>query len=144
MQAHNERREALYERVDFWARRLNVQPPRVRVQHMTRKWGSCSTSGTITLASDLADHDPAFTDFVIAHEVAAPASAEPRKAVQGSDERPRAQSGRHTTRNEQGTSLNIAILAVHRVWPRPRPVYWLFETGGLVKTWVLGLLVSVG
>ena len=69
MQAHNERREALYERVDFWARRLNVQPPRVRVQHMTRKWGSCSTSGTITLASDLADHDPAFTDFVIAHEL---------------------------------------------------------------------------
>jgi len=36
---------------------------------MTRKWGSCSTSGTITLASDLADQEAGFQDFVIAHEL---------------------------------------------------------------------------
>ena len=34
---------------------------------MTRKWGSCSTRGTITLAADLADKDSAFQDFVIEH-----------------------------------------------------------------------------
>lgn len=36
---------------------------------MTRKWGSCSTSGIITLAEDLAEQEPGFRDFVIAHEV---------------------------------------------------------------------------
>jgi predicted metal-dependent hydrolase len=36
---------------------------------MTRKWGSCSTLGTVTLAADLADQQPGFQDFVIAHEL---------------------------------------------------------------------------
>jgi len=36
---------------------------------MTRKWGSCSSHGIITLASDLTDQEPGFRDFVIAHEV---------------------------------------------------------------------------
>jgi predicted metal-dependent hydrolase len=36
---------------------------------MRRKWGSCSTGGVITLAIDLADQDPEFRDFVIAHEL---------------------------------------------------------------------------
>lgn len=46
-----------------------MQPPRVRVQRMTRKWGSCSTSGTLSLASDLAEHEAGFIDYVIAHEL---------------------------------------------------------------------------
>ena len=36
---------------------------------MTRKWGSCSTLGIVTLAVDLADRTPDFQDFVIAHEL---------------------------------------------------------------------------
>jgi predicted metal-dependent hydrolase len=36
---------------------------------MTRKWGSCSTAGTITLAADLSDQAVGFQDFVIAHEL---------------------------------------------------------------------------
>jgi predicted metal-dependent hydrolase len=36
---------------------------------MTRKWGSCSTAGIITLALDLVDQDACFQDFVIAHEL---------------------------------------------------------------------------
>jgi len=36
---------------------------------MTRKWGSCSTAGTITLAADLYEQDAGFQDFVIAHEL---------------------------------------------------------------------------
>ncbi|MDE2754229.1 MAG: M48 family metallopeptidase [Gemmatimonadota bacterium] len=69
MRTHEERRAALCERVDDWASRLNVQQPRVRIQRMSRKWGSCSTSGTLTLASDLADREAGFQDFVIAHEL---------------------------------------------------------------------------
>jgi len=53
----------------YWAGRLKVEPRRVRVQRMTRKWGSCSTSGIVTLADDLADQAPGFRDFVIAHEL---------------------------------------------------------------------------
>jgi predicted metal-dependent hydrolase len=36
---------------------------------MTRKWGSCSTAGTITLAADLAEQITGFQDFVVAHEL---------------------------------------------------------------------------
>jgi Protein of unknown function DUF45 len=41
----------------------------IRVQRMTRKWGSCSTAGTVTLAIDLDEELEAFQDFVIAHEL---------------------------------------------------------------------------
>jgi len=36
---------------------------------MTRKWGSCSTAGTVTLADDLQLRSEEFQDFVIAHEL---------------------------------------------------------------------------
>jgi predicted metal-dependent hydrolase len=52
-----------------WAVKLRVNPRTVRIQRMRRKWGSCSTRGVITLADDLADQDPKFQDFVIAHEL---------------------------------------------------------------------------
>ena len=69
MQLHDERRATIRRRVADWARRLNVRPRLVRVRSMTRKWGSCSTSGVVTLADDLADQRPGFQDFVIAHEL---------------------------------------------------------------------------
>ena len=69
MRRSDEQRDALSERVEWWAQRLNVQPPRVRIQRMTRQWGSCSTSGSLPLASDLVDREPDFIDFVIAHEL---------------------------------------------------------------------------
>lgn len=59
----------LRRRVNEWAERVRVKPTRIRIQRMTRKWGSCSTAGTITLAADLIDQDPAFQDFVIVHEL---------------------------------------------------------------------------
>jgi predicted metal-dependent hydrolase len=36
---------------------------------MTRKWGSCSAAGVITLAADLARQEGAFQDYVIVHEL---------------------------------------------------------------------------
>ena len=69
MRLHDERRAAIRRRVADWTRRLNVRPRLVRVRSMTRKWGSCSTSGVVTLADDLADQRPGFQDFVIAHEL---------------------------------------------------------------------------
>jgi predicted metal-dependent hydrolase len=66
---HREPRLMLFDKVHSWSRRLKVKPQRIRVQQMTRKWGSCSSAGTITLAADLADQDEGFQDFVIAHEL---------------------------------------------------------------------------
>lgn len=69
MRTREERRDSIRKRVACWTRKLGVRPRVVRVQPMTRKWGSCSTSGVITLAIDLADQEPGFQDFVIAHEL---------------------------------------------------------------------------
>jgi predicted metal-dependent hydrolase len=49
--------------------KLRVNPRVIRIQEMRRKWGSCSSAGIITLASDLVDQDGHFQDFVIAHEL---------------------------------------------------------------------------
>ena len=69
VRTYNHRHKAIRSQVEYWARRLNVKPRFVRVQRMTRKWGSCSTSGVITLADDLAEQEKGFRDFVIAHEL---------------------------------------------------------------------------
>jgi len=58
MRRRDERREAVCSRVAYWAQRLNVRPRRVRIQSMKRKWGSCSTSGTVTSARVLAARLP--------------------------------------------------------------------------------------
>ena len=59
----------LRQRVRYWSGRLKVSPKIIRIYPMKRKWGSCSSLGTITLAQDLAICDPEFRDFVIAHEL---------------------------------------------------------------------------
>jgi predicted metal-dependent hydrolase len=61
--------EQLRARALDWAKRLNVEPRIVSIRRMTRKWGSCSTLGTVTLASDLTRKSHVFQDFVIAHEL---------------------------------------------------------------------------
>jgi len=52
-----------------WAVKLKVSPRVVRVQAMRRKWGSCSSAGTVTLARDLVDRELRFQDYVIVHEL---------------------------------------------------------------------------
>src|SRR5215472_15884898 len=69
MRARDKGRARLCDRVLHWSRRLKVEARIIRVQRMTRKWGSCSTTGIITLAEDLIEQDPGFQDFVIAHEL---------------------------------------------------------------------------
>jgi predicted metal-dependent hydrolase len=48
---------------------LRVNPKVIRVQEMRRKWGSCSSAGTVTLASDLVEQEERFQDYVIVHEL---------------------------------------------------------------------------
>jgi predicted metal-dependent hydrolase len=61
--------DELRRRTHAWAVKLRVNPKIVRVQRMRRKWGSCTSHGTITLAADLAMQKPAFQDFVVVHEL---------------------------------------------------------------------------
>ena len=61
--------DALKRRTMQWAVKLRVNPRVIRVQRMRRKWGSCSSKGTVTLAVDLTDKEHLFQDFVIVHEL---------------------------------------------------------------------------
>jgi predicted metal-dependent hydrolase len=56
-------------RVKEWASKLNVEPSQVRLQRMTRKWGSCSTSGWVTFDLGLTNESQGFQDYVIVHEL---------------------------------------------------------------------------
>lgn len=61
--------QELRRRALAWALKLKVSPRVIRVQAMRRKWGSCSSTGIITLASDLLDQTARFQDYVIVHEL---------------------------------------------------------------------------
>jgi predicted metal-dependent hydrolase len=41
----------------------------MRIQRMSNKWGSCSTTGIVTLAADLARQSDGFHVFVIVQEL---------------------------------------------------------------------------
>ncbi len=60
---------ALKHRADQWASKIGVTPLRVQIQHMTRKWASCSPGGRICLSRDLLREDGAFQQVVIVHEL---------------------------------------------------------------------------
>lgn len=61
--------QELRRRALAWAVKLRVNPRVIRVREMRRKWGSCSATGTVTLAADLALQDERFQDYVIVHEL---------------------------------------------------------------------------
>ncbi len=63
------RARILKDQVGWWASRIGVRPYRVQIQHMTKKWASCSTSGRICLNKDLLREDSAFQQVVIVHEL---------------------------------------------------------------------------
>ena len=61
--------EELRSEVRFWSQRLDVFPKTIRIAKMTRKWGSCSTCGQLTFASDLLEQPEDFRREVIVHEL---------------------------------------------------------------------------
>jgi predicted metal-dependent hydrolase len=48
---------------------MRVEPAEVHVRRMTRKWGSCSTSGRVTFAADLLAEPYRRRKEVIVHEL---------------------------------------------------------------------------
>ena len=63
------RARILKDQVGWWASRIGVRPLRVQIQHITKKWASCSPSGRICLSKDLLREDSAFQQVVIVHEL---------------------------------------------------------------------------
>jgi hypothetical protein len=55
--------------VAHWAPRLDVQPGRVQLRDMYRKWGSCSSRGNITLNTGLCRLPPDLAEYVVLHEL---------------------------------------------------------------------------
>ena len=55
--------------VEKWSECLSLKPRAIRIQKMSRKWGSCSTAGTVTIAVDVAALEQAVQDVIIVHEL---------------------------------------------------------------------------
>ncbi|OJW27631.1 MAG: metal-dependent hydrolase [Planctomycetales bacterium 71-10] len=62
-------KELLKSEVSAWAKRIGVEPKEVHVRPMSRKWGSCSTTGRLTLDSGLTAESADFRREVIVHEL---------------------------------------------------------------------------
>ncbi len=52
-----------------WAKRIKVAPKEVHVRPMSRKWGSCSTTGRVTYDAALLAESADFRKKVIVHEL---------------------------------------------------------------------------
>jgi predicted metal-dependent hydrolase len=62
-------KEILRAEVQAWARRIKVEPKEIHIRPMTRKWGSCSTAGRVTLDTGLLTQPAEFRKQVIVHEL---------------------------------------------------------------------------
>ncbi len=61
--------EELRAMVDAWAVTMGVQPKRVQLREMYRKWGSCSTKGNVTLNTAVCHLPDALAEYVVCHEL---------------------------------------------------------------------------
>jgi hypothetical protein len=52
-----------------WAARIGVKVPQIHLRQMSRKWASISTTGRLTLNSELLEMPKLLGEFVIVHEV---------------------------------------------------------------------------
>lgn len=63
-------RAAIKAMVKDYAARMNVKATRVQFRDMRRKWGSCSSKGTVTLNSRLTWLDADLAEYIVCHELA--------------------------------------------------------------------------
>jgi predicted metal-dependent hydrolase len=59
----------LSNRVDAWAPRINVKPPRIRVGDLGFHWGSCGKKGTVYFNWRLLQLPVRLIDYVVVHEL---------------------------------------------------------------------------
>ena len=65
-----EARRRITERAMEYAAELGVKPKRITIRDTTSRWGSCSTSKSLSFSWRLVLAPPSILDYVVAHEVA--------------------------------------------------------------------------
>lgn len=61
--------DAIRAMITTWAERLGVEPERVQFRVMSRKWGSCSSRGRVTLNTRLSWLPAHLAEYVVCHEL---------------------------------------------------------------------------
>ena len=61
--------DELKDAVQKWGDRINVQVKQIQLRSMKRKWASISTTGCLTLNTELLDLPKELGEFVIVHEL---------------------------------------------------------------------------
>ncbi len=56
--------------VRMWAGRMQLAPTKVTLREMRRKWGSCSSRGSVTLNTALCTLPRPLAEYVVVHELA--------------------------------------------------------------------------
>lgn len=56
--------------VKAYSQQMNVTPTRVSLRDMRRKWGSCSSLGSVTLNTRLSWLEPILVEYIVCHELA--------------------------------------------------------------------------
>jgi predicted metal-dependent hydrolase len=62
-------REYLSKRVDFFSRKLSLQPRQVKITSAGKRWGSCSEDNNLSFGFRLIMAPPAVIDYVVVHEL---------------------------------------------------------------------------
>lgn len=63
-------RKVIKAMVKDYAQRMGVKASRVQFRDMRRKWGSCSSKGTVTLNARLTWLDADLAEYIVCHELA--------------------------------------------------------------------------
>ena len=69
MKSNRQNPDALKNRVRHWAELIGVTVKQIHIRPMTTKWASCSTTGRVTLATDVLPLNRKLQDYIIVHEL---------------------------------------------------------------------------
>lgn len=66
----NEAHLTLPSRISHYARKMDLHPKEIRFKKMRRRWGSCSSTGIVTLNTMMMQLSYEHIDYIIVHELA--------------------------------------------------------------------------
>lgn len=67
---HQHTQQQMRRWLNAWAKKMQVKPYRVQFRDMYRKWGSCSSRGSVTLNTALQFLPRYLVEYIIVHELA--------------------------------------------------------------------------
>lgn len=62
-------RERVLPRVPYWSARVGAVPRKTQISPALKRWGSCSSKGTVSLSLMLGEQEEDAADYVIVHEL---------------------------------------------------------------------------